>query len=98
MYVPLTVSPPLVSIQVDVCLFDKTGTITSDRLTAETLVTPQPLHLNDPPVTVKLGRSTRGGVSDAALGSSGETVERTSMELAAKVRAQLPGNKLFCYR
>ncbi|CAM9605639.1 unnamed protein product, partial [Laminaria digitata] len=60
--------------QVDVCLFDKTGTITSDRLIAETLVTPQPLHLNDPPVTVKLGRSTRGGGTGAASENAGETV------------------------
>lgn len=56
------------------CLFDKTGTITSDKLRAETLVTPQPLHPNRPPVTVSLGRSAgRGG---SAAGS----------ELAAEVR------------
>eukprot|EP00903_Cladosiphon_okamuranus_P019215 g17669.t1 len=48
--------------KVDVCLFDKTGTITSDKLRAETLVTPQPLHPNRPPVTVGLaGSSRRGG-------------------------------------
>lgn len=82
---PPTVSPPLVSVQVDVCLFDKTGTITSDRLIAETLVTPQPLQINDPPVTVKLGRASRGGGSGSASGSAGEIVEGASMELAAKV-------------
>lgn len=82
---PATVSPPLVSVQVDVCLFDKTGTITSDRLIAETLVTPQSRHLNDPPVTVKLGRSARSGGSGAASGSAGETLGGASMELAAKV-------------
>lgn len=82
---PPTVSPTLVSVQVDVCLFDKTGTITSDKLIAETLFTPQPLHLNDPPVTVKLGRTARGGGSGAASESADATVEGASMELAAKV-------------
>ncbi|CAM9936717.1 unnamed protein product, partial [Ectocarpus fasciculatus] len=53
--------------KVDVCLFDKTGTITSDKLRAETLVTPKSLRPNSAPVAVSLGHSTRSG--GAAAGS-----------------------------
>lgn len=59
---------PVVHTQVDVCLFDKTGTITSDKLRAETLVTPRPLHPNRPPVAVSLGGSSqRGGTSSGSV-------------------------------
>lgn len=70
----------------DVCLFDKTGTITSDRLLAETLVAPQPLHPSGPPVTVKLGRSARGGRKSVASERVGETVGRARVGLAAEVK------------
>ncbi|CAM9834772.1 unnamed protein product [Scytosiphon promiscuus] len=50
--------------KVDVCLFDKTGTITSDKLRAENLVVSRPLHPDSPPTTIGLGRSSaRGGLS-----------------------------------
>lgn len=72
------------------CLFDKTGTITSDRLLAEALVTPQPTDTNGPPVTVKLGRIAKGGETSAASERASGTVVGARGRLAAEVRdAQL---------
>ncbi|CAB1107624.1 unnamed protein product [Ectocarpus sp. CCAP 1310/34] len=62
-------------VQVDVCLFDKTGTITSDKLRAETLVTPQSLRPNSPPVAVSLGHSARSGGTAAGLERPGLAAE-----------------------
>ena len=55
----------------DVCLFDKTGTITSDRLVAETLIAPRSAELHHPPTTVELARSGGGG----GVGNPGDTDE-----------------------
>lgn len=74
--------------QVDVCLFDKTGTITSDRLLAETLVTPQSLHPHAPPEMVKLPILNRGGVND-----TGDTSEISSVVVASS-RAILASAKV----
>ncbi|CAN0026364.1 unnamed protein product [Pylaiella littoralis] len=61
--------------KVDVCLFDKTGTITSDKLRAETLVTPEPDRPNGAPVTVSLGRSVRRGEKRAGSTKPGLSAE-----------------------
>ncbi|CAM9239935.1 unnamed protein product [Ectocarpus sp. 12 AP-2014] len=61
--------------KVDVCLFDKTGTITSDKLRAETLVTPQSLRPNSPPVAVSLGHSARSGGTAAGSERPGLAAE-----------------------
>lgn len=55
------------------CLFDKTGTITSDKLQAESLVAPQPLHPDEPPVTVTLGGKggSIGAVSEGTVDITG---------------------------
>lgn len=76
---PYRLSTSAGPLQVDVCLFDKTGTITSDKLRAETLVTPQSLRPDSPPVAVSLGHSARSG--GTAAGS-----ERPG--LAAEVRGE----------
>lgn len=66
------------------CLFDKTGTITSDKLKAEALVAPQPLHPDKPPVTVPL--SSKGGGNNTVSDGTGGTVEAArSTGLAARV-------------
>lgn len=69
--------------QVDVCLFDKTGTITSDKLQAEALVAPQPLHPDKPPVTVALGG--RGGSIDAVSEGTRDIAGAARTGLAAEV-------------
>ncbi|CAM9874653.1 unnamed protein product [Ectocarpus sp. 6 AP-2014] len=58
--------------KVDVCLFDKTGTITSDKLRAET---PKSLRPNSPPVAVSLGHSARSGGTAAGSERPGLAAE-----------------------
>lgn len=74
--------------QVDVCLFDKTGTITSDRLLAETLVAPQSLRPDGPPEMVKLPVSNRGGVNETGDASEmpPEGVANSRAILASEVQ------------
>lgn len=82
--------------QVDVCLFDKTGTITSDRLVAETLVAPQSLHPDNPPEMVKLPVSNIGGVNDTGGASemSPVVIANSKAILASEVRCH--NHKLLC--
>ncbi|CAM9472804.1 unnamed protein product, partial [Hapterophycus canaliculatus] len=61
--------------KVDVCLFDKTGTITSDKLRAENLVVPRSSHPNSPPITIGLGRSSARGGTTAVLAKPGLAAE-----------------------
>lgn len=75
------------------CLFDKTGTITSDKLLAETLISPNrsPEDPHAPPVQINLAGNTeeRGEKSDGS-GISGEAGGQiVEPGLAAKVNRRL---------
>lgn len=78
--------------QVDMCLFDKTGTITSDKLLAETLIAPHRLEEDPdaPPVMVELAGNAgkRGDVSTSSKRSDEVDGPIVEPGLAAKVNRQ----------
>lgn len=71
----IAIFPLPVVFQVDVCLFDKTGTITSDKLRAENLVVPHSIDPDSPPATIGLGRSSARSGTNAGSASPGLAAE-----------------------
>lgn len=62
------------------CLFDKTGTLTSDKLRAETMISPDPLGVDMPPVAIALS-----GVAKGQEGQGGREGDEARPGLAAEV-------------